>query len=143
MQNQNTNYLIYFIILIKVIFSLFFGSIVVAKENQIGAISEINGSAIIKTNDSEQRDSSLFDPIFLNDEIIVQGNSSITLEFDDGTSVILKEFTSYKVTDYINSKSNPIFNSEVSSSKRSSKSVTATEFSGTTTVRTHSGQMTR
>jgi len=117
MQNQNTNFLIYFIILIKVIFSLFFGSIVVAEENQIGIISEINGSAIIKTNDSEQRDSSLFDPIFLNDEIIVQGNSSITLEFDDGTSVILKEFTSYKVTDYINSKSNPIFNSEVSSGK--------------------------
>jgi hypothetical protein len=73
MQNQNTNFLIYFIILIKVIFSLFFGSIVVAEENQIGAISEINGSAIIKNKDSEERDTTLFDPIFLNDEIIVQG----------------------------------------------------------------------
>src|SRR6056300_963356 len=117
MQNQNTNFLIYFIILIKVIFSLFFGSIVVAEENQIGAISEINGSAIIKNKDSEERDTTLFDPIFLNDEIIVQGNSSITLEFDDGTSVILKEFTSYKVTDYINTKSSPSFYSEVSSGK--------------------------
>jgi hypothetical protein len=117
MQNQNTNFLIYFIILIKVIFSLFFGSIVVAEENQIGAISEINGSAIIKNKDSEERDTTLFDPIFLNDEIIVQGNSSITLEFDDGTSVILKEFTSYKVTDYINAKSNPSFYSEISSGK--------------------------
>ena len=117
MQNQNTNFLIYFIILIKVIFSLFFGSIVVAEENQIGAISEINGTAIIKNKDSEERDITLFDPIFLNDEIIVQGNSSITLEFDDGTSVILKELTSYKVTDYINTKSNPSFYSEVSSGK--------------------------
>ena len=117
MQNQNTNFLIYFIILLKVIFSLFFGSIVVAEENQIGAISEINGSAIIKNKDSEERDITLFDPIFLNDEIIVQGNSSITLEFDDGTSVILKELTSYKVTDYINAKSNPSFYSEVSSGK--------------------------
>ena len=117
MQNQNTNFLIYFIILIKVIFSLFFGSIVVAEENQIGAISEINGTAIIKNKDSEERDTTLFDPIFLNDEIIVQGNSSITLEFDDGTSVILKELTSYKVTDYINAKSSPSFYSEVSSGK--------------------------
>ena len=117
MQNQNTNFLIYFIILIKVIFSLFFGTIVFAEENQIGAISEINGSAIIKNKDSEERETSLFDPIFLNDEIIVKGNSSITLEFDDGTSVILKEFTSYKVTDYINSKSSPSFYSEVSSGK--------------------------
>ena len=88
-----------------------------AEENQIGAISEINGTAIIKNKDSEERDITLFDPIFLNDEIIVQGNSSITLEFDDGTSVILKEFTSYKVTDYINTKSSPSFYSEVSSGK--------------------------
>ena len=117
MQNQNTNFLIYFIILIKVIFSLFFGTIVFAEENQIGAISEINGNAVIKNKASEERETSLFDPIFLNDEIIVKGNSSITLEFDDGTSVILKEFTSYKVTDYINSKSSPSFYSEVSSGK--------------------------
>ena len=117
MQNQNTNFLIYFIILIKVIFSLFCGSIVVAEENQIGAISEINGNAIIKNKDSEERGISLFDPIFLNEEIIVNNNSSITLEFDDGTSVILKEFTSYKVTDYINTKSSPSFYSEVSSGK--------------------------
>ena len=88
-----------------------------AEENQIGAISEINGTAIIKNKDSEERDINLFDPIFLNDEIIVQSNSSITLEFDDGTSVILKEFTSYKVTDYINTKSSPSFYSEVSSGK--------------------------
>ena len=54
MQNQNTNFLIYFIILIKVIFFLFLGSIVVAEENQIGAISEINGTAIIKNKDSEK-----------------------------------------------------------------------------------------
>jgi len=117
MQNQNTNFLIYFIILIKVIFCLFFGSIVIAEENQIGTISEINGSAIIKNKDSDERDISLFDPIFLNEEIIVKGNSSITLEFDDGTSVVLKEFTSYKVTDYLNAKSSPIFYSEVSSGR--------------------------
>ena len=117
MQNQNTNFLIYFIILIKVIFSLFFGTIVFAEENQIGAISEINGNAVIKNKASEERETSLFDPIFLNDEIIVKGNSSITLEFDDGTSVILKELTSYKVTDYINVKSSPSFYSEVSSGK--------------------------
>jgi hypothetical protein len=48
---------------------------------------------------------------------LFKGNSSITLEFDDGTSVILKEFTSYKVTDYINAKSNPSFYSEISSGK--------------------------
>ena len=117
MQNQNTNFLIYFIILIKVIFCLFFGSIVIAEENQIGTISEINGNAIIKNKDSDERDISLFDPIFLNEEIIVKGNSSITLEFDDGTSVVLKEFTSYKVTDYLNAKSSPIFYSEVSSGR--------------------------
>ena len=117
MQNHNTNFLIYLIILIKVIFSLFFISISLAEENQIGLVSEINGNAIIKTNDSEQRNMSLFDPILLNDEIIVKGNSSITLEFDDRTSIILKEFTSYKVTEYINSKSSPSFYSEVSSGK--------------------------
>ena len=117
MQNQNTKFLIYFIILIKVIFSFIFISISLAEENQIGTISEINGNAIIKTNDSEQRDVSLFDPIHLNEEIIVKVNSSITLEFDDGTSIILKEFTSYKVTDYINTKSSPSFYSEVSSGK--------------------------
>ena len=117
MQNQNTKFLIYFIILIKVIFSFIFISISLAEENQIGTISEINGNAIIKTNDSEQRDVSLFDHIHLNEEIIVKVNSSITLEFDDGTSIILKEFTSYKVTDYINTKSSPSFYSEVSSGK--------------------------
>ena len=109
MKKHNTNFLNYFSFLIKVLFFISISLASISEENQIGLVSEINGDAIAINDNLDERDLSIFDPIFLNEEIFVTQNSSLVLQFNDNTSIIMKELTSLNVSEFENSKLNPQF----------------------------------
>ena len=109
MKKHNTNFLNYFSFLIKVLFFISISLTAISEENQIGLVSEINGDAIAINDNLDERDLSIFDPIFLNEEIFVTQNSSLVLQFNDNTSIIMKELTSLNVSEFENSKLNPQF----------------------------------
>ena len=109
MKKHNTNFLNYFSFLIKVLFFISISLTAISEENQIGLVSEINGDAIAINDNLDERDLSIFDPIFLNEEIFVTQNSSLVLQFNDNTSIIMKELTSLNVSEFENSKFNPQF----------------------------------
>ena len=73
-----------------------------ADENNIGTVSEIKGKAVAIKDDLEERDLNVFDSIFSNEEIFTTENSSITLQFNDDTTIIMKELTSLVVSDFVN-----------------------------------------
>ena len=89
MKKHNTNFLNYFSFLIKVLFFISISLTAISEENQIGLVSEINGDAITINDNLDERDLSKFDPIFLNEEIFVTQNSSLVLQFNDNTSIII------------------------------------------------------
>jgi len=109
MKKHNTNFLNYFSFLIKVLFFISISLTAISEENQIGLVSEINGDVIAINDNLDERDLSIFDPIFLNEEIFVTQNSSLVLQFNDNTSIIMKELTSLNVSEFENSKFNPQF----------------------------------
>ena len=109
MKKHNTNFLNYFSFLIKVLFFISISLAAISKENQIGLVSEINGDAIAINDNLDERDLSIFDPIFSNEEIFATQNSSLVLQFNDNTSIIMKELTSLNVSEFENSKLNPQF----------------------------------
>ena len=109
MKKHNTNFLNYFSFLIKVLFFISISLAAISEENQIGLVSEINGDAIAINDNLDERDLSIFDPIFSNEEIFATQNSSLVLQFNDNTSIIMKELTSLNVSEFENSKLNPQF----------------------------------
>jgi hypothetical protein len=117
MKKQNNKSLNYFSFLIKALIITLITSPLIAEENQIGFVSEINGIAVVINEDLEERDLNLFDPVFSNEEIFVTENSSLTLQFNDDTSMIMKELTSLVVSEFDNSKLKPKFKSKVSKGK--------------------------
>ena len=117
MKNHNTKFLNYFNFLFKVLILIIVTFSLKADENNIGIVSEIKGEAIAINDDLEERDLSVFDSIFSNEEIFTTENSSITLQFNDDTTIIMKELTSLVVSDFENSKLDPKFKSKVSKGK--------------------------
>ena len=117
MKKQNTKILNYFSFLIKALIFTLITSVSIADENHIGVVSEINGIAVVINEDLEERDLNLFDPVFSNEEIFVTENSSLTLQFNDDTLMIMKELTSLVVSEFDNSKLKPKFKSKVSKGK--------------------------
>ena len=109
MKKHNTNFLNYFSFLIKVLFFISISLPSISEENQIGLVSEINGDAIAINDNLDERELNIFDPIFLNEEIFVIQDSSLVLQFNDNTSIIMKELTSLNVSEFENSKLNPQF----------------------------------
>ena len=114
MKNHNSIFLNYFSFFIKVLilFLVTFSS--KADVNNIGTVSEIKGEAVAINDDLEERDLNVFDSIFSNEEIFTTENSSITLQFNDDTTIIMKELTSLVVSEFQNSKLDPKFKSKVS-----------------------------
>jgi len=114
MKNHNSIFLNYFSFFIKVLilFLVTFSS--KADVNNIGTVSEIKGEAVTINDDLEERDLNVFDSIFSNEEIFTTENSSITLQFNDDTTIIMKELTSLVVSEFQNSKLDPKFKSKVS-----------------------------
>lgn len=104
----------YFLILFKIIFfSILISPSLAEEKSQIGIVSEIIGNAVVIDEELEEKDLNVLDPIFLNEEIFVSENSSLSLEFNDDTAIILKELTSLNINEFENSKLNPKFKSEV------------------------------
>ena len=99
--------------LIKILLFVFISSFAAANENKIGSITEVNGTIIAITDELEERDLLIHDPIFLNEEIFVTEGSSATIQFNDSTTVIMKELTSINVSEFENSKKNPKLKAEL------------------------------
>ena len=118
MKNHNRVFLNYFSFFIKVLilFLVTFSS--KADVNNIGTVSEIKGEAVAINDDLEERDLNVFDSIFSNEEIFTTENSSITLQFNDDTTIIMKELTSLIVSDFVNSKLDPKFKSNKNFKKK-------------------------
>ncbi|MDB9922917.1 FecR family protein [Candidatus Pelagibacter sp.] len=102
-----------FTLLIKIILFLSVTSISLADEKKIGSITELNGSIVAITDELEERDLLIHDPIFLNEEIFVTEGSSATIQFNDNTAIIMKELTSINVSEFENSKKNPKLKAEL------------------------------
>ena len=98
---------------IKIILFLSITSISFANENKIGSVTEINGTIVAITDELEERDLLIHDPIFLNEEIFATEGSSVTIQFDDNTAIIMTELTSINVSEFENSKKNPKLRAEL------------------------------
>ena len=114
MKNHNIKFLNYFSFIIKIIIFFIITLSLKADENNIGMVSEVKGVVIAINDDLEERDLNVFDPIFSNEEIFTTENSSTTLQFNDDTSIIMKELTSLVVSDFEKSKLDPEFKAKVS-----------------------------
>ena len=117
MKNHSSFFLNYFSFFIKVLILFIVTFSLKADENNIGIVSEIKGEAVAINDDLEERDLNVFDSIFSNEEIFTTENSSITLQFNDDTTIIMKELTSLVVSEFQNSKIDPKFKSKVSKGK--------------------------
>ena len=117
MKNHSSIFLNYFSFFIKVLILFIVTFSLKADENNIGIVSEIKGEAVAINDDLEERDLNVFDSIFSNEEIFTTENSSITLQFNDDTTIIMKELTSLVVSEFQNSKLDPKFKSKVSKGK--------------------------
>ena len=84
-----------------------------ADELKIGSVTEINGTIVAINDELEERDLLIHDPFFLNEEIFVTEGSSATIQFNDSTTVIMKELTSINVSEFENSKKNPKLKAEL------------------------------
>jgi hypothetical protein len=111
--SQNHFTLKYFGLLIKILLFVFISSFTLANENKIGSITEVNGTIIVITDELEERDLLIHDPIFLNEEIFVTEGSSATIQFNDNTAIIMKELTSLNISEFENSKQNPKFKAKL------------------------------
>jgi len=111
--SQNSLTLSYFLILIKTILFLIITSLSFANEKKIGSVTELKGTIVAITDELEERDLLIHDPIFLNEEIFVSEGSSATIQFNDNTAIIMRELTSINVSEFENSKKNPKLKAEL------------------------------
>ena len=98
---------------IKILLFLTIAISALADENKIGSVTEINGTIVAITDELEERDLLIHDPIFLNEEIFATEGSSATIQFNDSTAIIMKELTSINVSEFENSKNNPKLKAEL------------------------------
>ena len=103
----------YFNYFIKILLFLTIAISALADENKIGSVTEINGTIVAITDELEERDLLIHDPIFLNEEIFVTQGSSATIQFNDSTAIIMKELTSINVSEFEKSKNNPKLKAEL------------------------------
>ena len=88
-----------------------------SESTKIGSITELSGNVISINKQNEERELAIFDNIFLKDEIFIGKNSSATIQFDDNTTIILKEFTSLNISEFENSGGKDKFKAKVGKGK--------------------------
>ena len=59
-------------------------------EEKIGSVVALKGEVIAINTDDEKRTLDLYDDIFLFDEIVTDSFSSITIQYDDYSTAIIK-----------------------------------------------------
>jgi hypothetical protein len=111
----SSNYRLFFF---KAILIYFF-TLVPALSNdlKIGSITEITGEVIAITEEGDERILDNLDEIFLKDEILIGESSSATLQFDDNTTIVMKELTSLNVSEFENSGAKKTFQAKVGRGK--------------------------
>ena len=103
MKDSQSNFTLkYFSLLIKILLFSLLSSYTLANDDKIGTVTEINGTIVAINDELEERDLLIHDPFFLNEEIFVTEGSSATIQFDDSTTVIMKELTSINVSELEN-----------------------------------------
>ena len=73
-------------------------------EEKIGSITDIAGSAVSINSEGDERELTVFDPVFLKDEIFVSEQSKLTIQYNDNTTVIIKELSSLSISEFENSE---------------------------------------
>jgi hypothetical protein len=89
------------------IFLLFFSQQLFANE-KIGTVNKIEGNLKAIDESGEERELSVYDELYFLDEII-SSNGGATIQFDDNSTIILKNNTSFKVTEFNISGAKDIF----------------------------------
>ena len=100
MNNINTSFKkIYFLL---ILISLFF-LISINKthsEEKIGTIVSLKNEVFAINAEGEKRLLNLYDEILLQDEILTNELSTVTAQYNDSSTIIIKELSSFKVTDF-------------------------------------------
>ena len=116
--SHNNIFLNYRLFFLKAILFFIFTSIpAFSEEVKIGSITEITGEVIAITEDGDERILDVFDEIFLKDEILIGESSSATLQFNDNTTIVMKELTSLNVSEFENSPAKKTFQAKVGKGK--------------------------
>ena len=89
------------------IFFILFTQQLFANE-KIGTVNKIEGNLKAIDESGEERELSVYDELYLLDEI-VSSNGGATIQFDDNSTIILKNNTSFKVTEFNISGAKDIF----------------------------------
>ena len=111
--SENILRYIFFIFKIIILYiSLLFNAPAFA-QNKIGSVTAIEGSAISINTKDEERELSIFDSIYINDEIFVSEDSTLTIQYLDNTTIILKEFTNLNVYEFEKSEILKKFNAKL------------------------------
>ena len=70
-------------------------------EEKIGSVVALQGEIIAINTDDEKRTLDIYDDIFLFDEIVTNNSSSVTIQYDDNSTVIIKSSSSLTVTEFV------------------------------------------
>ena len=70
-------------------------------EEKIGSVAALQGEIIAINTDDEKRTLDIYDDIFLFDEIVTNNSSSVTIQYDDNSTVILKPSSSLTMTEFV------------------------------------------
>ena len=89
------------------IFLILFTQQLFANE-KIGTVNKIEGNLKAINENGEEQELSVYDELYLLDEIITS-NGGATVQFDDNSTIILKNNTSFKVTEFNISGAKDIF----------------------------------
>ena len=100
-----------------ILFYIFTLAPVYSSDLKIGSITEITGEVIAITEEGDERILDNLDEIFLKDEILIGESSSATLQFDDNTTIVMKELTSLNVSEFENSGAKKTFQAKVGKGK--------------------------
>ena len=86
---------------------MFFTQQLFANE-KIGTVNKIEGNLKAINESGEERELSVYDELYLLDEII-SADGDATIQFDDNSTIIIKDNTSFKVTEFNISGAKDIF----------------------------------
>ena len=70
-------------------------------EEKIGSVVALQGEIIAINTDDEKRTLDIYDDIFLFDEIVTNNSSSVTIQYDDNSTVIIKSSSSLTITEFV------------------------------------------
>ncbi|MDA9752591.1 FecR domain-containing protein [Candidatus Pelagibacter sp.] len=96
---------------------IFLINIAFSEGTKIGSITEINGEVIAITEEGDERILDVYDEIYLKDEILIGESSSATIQFDDNTTIVMKELTSLNVSEFEKSGAKQKFQAKVGKGK--------------------------